>query len=74
MVMDPTNPDKIFVAMWNHQRWPWFFNSGGVGSGLYLTLDGGKNFSRVTKGLPDEVGRIGIAIATNRPEYVYAYV
>ena len=44
MVMDPSNPDKIFVAMWNHQRWPWFFNSGGPGSGLYITLDGGKNF------------------------------
>jgi photosystem II stability/assembly factor-like uncharacterized protein len=74
MVMDPTNPDKIFVAMWNHQRWPWYFNSGGPGSGLYLTLDGGKNFSQVTKGLPAEAGRIGIAIAKNKPEYVYAYV
>jgi photosystem II stability/assembly factor-like uncharacterized protein len=74
MVMDPTNPDKIFVAMWNHQRWPWFFNSGGPGSGLYLTLDGGKNFTRVTKGLPDDVGRIGVAIARSRPDYVYAYV
>jgi photosystem II stability/assembly factor-like uncharacterized protein len=74
MVMDPTNPDKIFVAMWNHQRWPWFFNSGGQGSGLYVTLDGGRNFSRVTKGLPSEVGRIGIAIARNKPDYVYAYV
>jgi photosystem II stability/assembly factor-like uncharacterized protein len=74
MVMDPLNPDKIFVAMWNHQRWPWFFNSGGPGSGLYLTVDGGKNFTRVTKGLPDETGRIGIAIARSRPDYVYAYV
>ncbi len=74
MVMDPTNPDKLFVGMWNHQRWPWFFNSGGRGSGLYMTLDGGKNFTRLLKGLPEETGRIGIAIAKNRPEYVYAYV
>jgi photosystem II stability/assembly factor-like uncharacterized protein len=74
MVMDPTNPDKIFVGMWNHQRWPWFFNSGGQGSGLYLTLDGGKNFTRVKGGIPDETGRIGLAIAKSKPDYVYAYV
>lgn len=74
MAIDPTNPDKLFVGMWNHQRWPWFFNSGGPGSGLYMTLDGGKNFTRLNKGLPEITGRIGIAIAKSRPEYVYAYV
>jgi photosystem II stability/assembly factor-like uncharacterized protein len=74
MVMDPTNPDKLFVGMWNHQRWPWFFNSGGAGSGLYMTVDGGNSFSRVLNGIPEESGRIGLAISTNRPEYVYAYV
>jgi hypothetical protein len=74
MVMDPTNPDKLFVGMWNHHRWPWFFRSGGRGSGLFMTLDGGKNFTRLLKGLPEETGRIGIAIAKSRPEYVYAYV
>lgn len=74
MVMDPTNPDKLFVGMWNHQRWPWFFNSGGPGSGLYMTLDGGQNFTRITNGIPEETGRIGLAISTNRPDYVYAYV
>jgi photosystem II stability/assembly factor-like uncharacterized protein len=74
MVMDPTNPDKLFVGMWNHQRWPWFFNSGGQGSGLYMTLDGGKNFTRLLNGLPEESGRIGIAIAKNRPDIIYAYV
>src|SRR6056297_2225992 len=35
MVMDPDNPDKILVAMWDHQRWPWFFTSASEGSGLY---------------------------------------
>lgn len=74
MVMDPTNPDKLIIGMWNHQRWPWFFNSGGPGSGLYMTLDGGKNFARLTNGLPAEIGRTGIAIARNRPDYIYAYV
>lgn len=74
MVMDPTNPDKLFVGMWNHQRWPYYFKSGSNGSGLYMTLDGGKKFTRLTKGLPEESGRIGLAIAKNRPEYVYAFV
>jgi photosystem II stability/assembly factor-like uncharacterized protein len=74
MVMDPSNPDKLFVGMWNHQRWPYFFNSGGPGSGLYMTLDGGETFTRVTNGIPEETGRIGLAISVNRPDYVYAYV
>lgn len=74
MVMDPTNPDKLFVGMWNHRRWPWFFKSGGDGSGLYMTLDGGKKFTKVINGLPQETGRIGISVAKSRPDYVYAYV
>ncbi len=41
MEMDPTNPNKLIVAMWDFRRWPWFFRSGGPGSGLYLTVDGG---------------------------------
>lgn len=74
MVMDPTSPGKIFVAMWNHRRWPWFFSSSGDGSGLWLTHDGGDTFVQVTSGLPAVTGRIGLAIAASRPDYVYAYV
>jgi len=74
MVMDPSNPGKIFVAMWDHQRWPWFFRSSPEGSGLWLTRDGGETFTRLTDGLPAEAGRIGIAIAASDPNYVYAYV
>lgn len=74
MVMDPSNPGKIFVAMWDHQRWPWFFRSSPEGSGLWLTRDGGDTFERVRGGLPEECGRIGLAIARSNPDYVYAYV
>ena len=74
MVMDPSNPGKIFVAMWDHQRWPWFFRSSPAGSGLWLTRDGGDTFERLTRGLPAETGRIGLAIARSNPEYVYAYI
>ncbi|MGC1516197.1 MAG: hypothetical protein WA810_11535, partial [Maribacter sp.] len=37
LIMDPTNPNKLIAAMWEHKRDPWFFNSGGEGSGLYMT-------------------------------------
>jgi photosystem II stability/assembly factor-like uncharacterized protein len=75
MEMDPTNPNKLIVAMWDYQRWPWFFRSGGPGSGLYLTVDGGRNWKRLTEadGLPaGELGRIGLAIAPSDPNIVYA--
>ncbi|MEN8156981.1 MAG: hypothetical protein ABFS10_08525 [Bacteroidota bacterium] len=77
MVMDSSNPDKLFVAMWEHRRWPWFFKSGGVGSGLHMTVDGGVNWTEVTskEGLPGgELGRIGLAIAGSNSDYVYALV
>lgn len=77
LVMDPSNPNKMFAAMWQHRRWPWFFKSGGPGSGLYVTYDGGDNWKQITceDGLPKgELGRIGIAIARNRPDIVYALI
>lgn len=77
MVMDPSNPNKLFVNMWEHQRWPWFFKSGGSGSGLHVTFDGGKTWKRLTEedGLPEgELGRMGLAIARSNPKIVYALI
>ncbi|MDX2432976.1 MAG: hypothetical protein QNK35_18700, partial [Bacteroides sp.] len=75
MVMDPDNPQKLFVAMWEHQRWPWFFKSGGAGSGLHMTVDGGETWTLVKEGLPKgELGRMGLAIAAGNSSYVYALV
>jgi photosystem II stability/assembly factor-like uncharacterized protein len=77
MVMDPVNPNKLMVAMWQFRRWPWFFKSGGEGSALYISYNGGDDFSQIKSGsgLPDgELGRIGLAIAPSQPQRVYALV
>ncbi|MEY3539470.1 MAG: hypothetical protein RL188_887 [Bacteroidota bacterium] len=77
MIMDPSNPNKLFVAMWHHYRNPYHLESGGKGSGIYMTIDGGKNFVKLGKehGLPDgDLGRVGITISRSNPNVVYALV
>jgi len=77
MVMDSTNPNKLIVAMWEHKRDPWFFNSGGEGSGIFITHNGGESWEERTDkdGLPKgNLGRIGLAIANNKPNIVYALI
>jgi photosystem II stability/assembly factor-like uncharacterized protein len=77
MEIDPTNPNKLIVAMWDYQRWPWYFRSGGPGTGLYMTVDGGRNWKQLTPedGLPEgNLGRIGLAIAPSDPNIVYALI
>lgn len=77
LVIAPDNPNKLIAAMWQHRRWPWFFNSGGPGSGLFITVNGGETWQKLTEkdGLPaGDLGRCGLAFATNKPNVVYALV
>ncbi|TVZ55278.1 photosystem II stability/assembly factor-like uncharacterized protein [Lutibacter sp. Hel_I_33_5] len=77
LIMDPTNPNKLIAAMWEHKRDPWFFKSGGKGSGLYITHDGGENWKKITdkEGFPKgDLGRIGVAISRSNPDVIYALV
>lgn len=77
LVVDPTNPNKLIAAMWEHRRKPWTFTSGGKGSGLHITYDGGEHWKKLTDkdGLPKgDLGRIGVAIAPSNPKIVYALV
>lgn len=77
LTMDPSNPNKLFAAMWQYRRWPWFFDSGGPGSGLYVSHDGGDSWKRyaLDDGMPEgELGRMAVAVSASNPEIVYALV
>src|SRR3954465_1097208 len=75
MAMDSQNPDTLYAAMWQVRREPWNFNSGGPGSGLFKSTDGGSTWHAIRKGFPDgDVGRIGMAVAPFKPSRLYAVV
>jgi photosystem II stability/assembly factor-like uncharacterized protein len=74
--LDPSNPQVMFAAMWQVRRSPWNLSSGGPGSGLYRSSDGGTTWKRLAgNGLPTgSYGRIGIAISPADPRRVYAMI
>lgn len=75
--MDPTNPNKLYASMWQFRRWPDRFESGGPGSGMYISLDGGETWQEKTSadGLPEgDLGRITFDISDSQPRTVYALV
>jgi len=77
LALDPHNPDRLIAGMWQFRRWPWFFKSGGPGSAMYTTADGGATWRKLQEedGLPaGELGRMGIAFAPSEPGLVYALV
>ncbi len=75
MVIDPRNPDVIYAASYQRRRHVWTLINGGPESALYKSEDGGKNWNKLTNGLPSGlVGRIGLAISPVDGDYVYAIV
>ncbi len=72
--MDPTNPRILYAAFWEHQRLPWKVVSGGAGGGVYKSTDGGDTWEELTGGLPEVVGKIGVAVSPANPERVWAMV
>lgn len=75
LAMDPQEPDILYAAMWQFRREPDFFTSGGPGSGLYKSTDGGKTWEKKSHGLPEgPLGRIALTVAPTRPSVLYALV
>jgi photosystem II stability/assembly factor-like uncharacterized protein len=77
MAMDPANPQVVYATMWQMSRRHWTFSSGGPGSGIYKTTDGGTNWTNITHrpGLPTGIfGKVGIAVAPSDPNILYALI
>jgi photosystem II stability/assembly factor-like uncharacterized protein len=76
VVFDPHNPNIVFAALWQARRLPWFFSSGGAGSGLYRSEDNGLTWKRLEgNGLPEGIlGRIGISVSGADANRVYAII
>ena len=77
LAMDSRNRNVLYAAMWQAQRFPWKLSSGGPGSGLYKTLDGGRHWMRISSNpgfATGLLGKIGVAVAASDPRIVYAIV
>jgi len=76
VVFDPHNPNIVFASLWQARRQPWFFSSGGPGSGLYRSEDNGVTWKHLEgNGLPEGIlGKIGIAVSGADSNRVYAII
>jgi photosystem II stability/assembly factor-like uncharacterized protein len=75
VAVDPSNPSRVYAAIWEHYSTPTHWVAGGLQSGIWQSLNGGDSWTRLTNGLPasdPKVGRIGLAIAASSPQTVYA--
>ncbi len=77
LCMDPSNPNVLFAALWDAYRTPWSLSSGGPGSGLFKSTDGGDTWTEITRnsGLPQGIiGKIGVAVSGTDSKRIYAIV
>ena len=77
LVMDPQNPNVLYAATWQAYRTPWKLSSGGPGSGIYKTTDGGRHWRNLShnQGLPHGIlGKIGLGVASGNPNILYAAI
>jgi hypothetical protein len=75
LILDPRDANVIYATTWEFRRTAFSFSSGGNGSGLYKSVDAGKTWKEITKGLPQKpFGRIALALAPSAPENLLAIV
>jgi photosystem II stability/assembly factor-like uncharacterized protein len=74
LAMDPTNPRILYAAFWDHIRLPWQVVSGGAGSGLWKSADGGDSWRPINDGLPELMGKTAIDVSPANPERVFAMI
>lgn len=73
--LDPSNPSVLYATTWEFRRLPYAFNSGGNGSGIYKSTDGGATWKELTNGLPPKpFGRVALALAPSAPSQLWAIV
>jgi photosystem II stability/assembly factor-like uncharacterized protein len=72
--MDMNNPRILYASMWDHQRFPWTVRSGGPGSGIYKSIDGGDTWEKLTKGLPAKMGKVAVDVSRANSDVVYANI
>ena len=77
LVIDPTNPNVLYAGFWEVYRKPWTLESGGAGSGIFKSIDGGDNWTEITRspGLPrGTIGIVGIAVSPANPDRLWAII
>ncbi|HYT65721.1 MAG TPA: hypothetical protein VEL51_04845 [Vicinamibacterales bacterium] len=76
VAIDASNPNTLFAGFWQARRFPWDLQSGGPGSGLYVSRDGGDSWKQITEhGLPEGIwGKVGVAVAPSDSRRVYALI
>jgi photosystem II stability/assembly factor-like uncharacterized protein len=76
VAIDPSNPNILFAGLWQARRFPWDLRSGGPGSGIYVSRDGGDSWKQLTgHGLPEGMwGKVGVAIAPSDGRRIYALI
>jgi photosystem II stability/assembly factor-like uncharacterized protein len=80
VVIDPSNPDVLYAALYARRRTPWSFSFGPAVTdgkdlgGIFKSIDGGAHWSKLTSGLPKDTGRIGLSVGAKNSKVVYAIV
>lgn len=74
LTLDPDNPEILIAALWDNEREPWEIRSGGPESALWRSKDGGDTWTRLEKGLPDLMGKIGVVASPAKKGRVYAII